>query len=342
MTSLEQIARVWFIAAPLSMLLACSEFDAPGVVLVPPDAATDVDASTNGADAAPPMPEPMPLVTDQDSLRGLAFDGSHLYWSADGQILRIDLTSGTIDVVVNVTGTASLQNIAVDETAVYWSDYTREEVLGAPKAGGNRTVLVDNLDVSPQEVAVDDTYVYWPTDDATGYVMRVEKSLVGGKGKETILQAGRGPDDIALDGSYVYWVSGSSNGDGTINRIHTETGADDVLTNPGHPFRDIAVDSTHVYAASANEVMRVDKTGGDVEILASDQSNIGQLVVDTDAVYWTLYATDGGVMRISKDDDAAVAIANDQNRHTALTIGDGQLFWIVESTIMTMETAGLE
>src|SRR6185503_18524125 len=89
--------------------------------------------------------------------------------------------------------------------------------------------------------------------------------------------------------------------------------ANQVIATIGGALRAIAIDDTHVYAARANTVVRVPKTGGTVETIASNQANIGDIALGVTSVYWTAFVANGTVMRALKAGGGLGPVALDQS-----------------------------
>jgi hypothetical protein len=156
-----------------------------------------------------------------DSLGTLLFDGATAYyaeqsygptgWAMNGSIRSIGLGGGSPTTLV--TGVDVIDEIAVDDDSLYFSDYddpanvdasSAVSFLGkAPRNGGSFVKLVDNVPGRMEGVAVGGGWVYWSHAD-DGTVNRV--STAGGD--STVVATGQGVVyELAADDAGVYWIN---------------------------------------------------------------------------------------------------------------------------------------
>jgi hypothetical protein len=113
----------------------------------------------------------------------------------------------------------------------------------------------------------------------------------------------------------------------------------EIATGQASPGK-VVVDDDHVYwvnigTGAKGSVMRLAKTGGDPQVLASDQAFPRGLVVDDTSVYWTAGVNGAGsVMKASKTGGIAVALVTGLNSPGELAGDDDHLYW-------TNRTAGI-
>jgi hypothetical protein len=197
----------------------------------------------------------------------LVADATHLYIGMyDGRILRIAKSGGTIE---ELTGRdeATLPNLAVDGTHVYWASLGMGEVGRVPKAGGAVEILARAL-TRPQQIALDDEAVYWAEEGnavagGTGNDGRIVKRSKLGGPIVVLADHQQAPNALTLAGDLVFFASG--------------------------PWGDVN-----------GAIVSVPKSGGDTLVLARRQEMIYKLVVAYDHVYFIASDyLDQGLRRVS-------------------------------------------
>jgi hypothetical protein len=282
----------------------------------------------------PDAPLPVPITVYNQSVGSFAVDGSYVYWASANQIWRLAKVGGGAAAPIATIGYTP-QSLAVDPSSIYWPEYSQERVMKIPVGGGTATVLSSNLGSSPQFVHLDAANVYWPTDGLTSAIQMVSKA--GGTAMNMITTGQ--PDAIEVDANYVYWLSGSSGTTGTINRLNKATLSNQVIGTVGGALRAIAIDDTHVYAASSDTVVRVPKTGGTVETIASNQANIGDLALGVTSVFWTSYVTNGAVMRALKTGGGLGPVAINQMMASWILVDGNTVYWSVSGKFVKVDVA---
>lgn len=287
----------------------------------------------------PPLPNdmsspgPAPLAVHNESVGSFTVDGQYVYWTSQGQIWRLaKVGSPTATPIVTIGHNP--QSLAVDSASFYWPDYSQQRVMKAPLGGGSPMVLSANLGSSPQWVHLDATNVYWPTDGVTSAIQTVSKS--GGTAM-SMITTGQ-PDAIEVDASNVYWISVSS-GTGAINRLNKATLSNQVIATMGSAWKALAIDDTHVYAASENTVVRVPKTGGTVETIATNQANVQDLALGVTSVYWTNFVADGTVMRALKTGGGLGPVAINQPMAGWILVDGNTVYWSVSGKLVKVDVA---
>lgn len=174
---------------------------------------------------------------------GIAFDGTHLWVTVSGRVVKIDPNTNTV--VADTFIGDSPAGVAYDGTHVWiavQADGTVAKVDPATAA------VIDTIDVGAGASAItfDGTYL-WVTrtnSDTVVKINRVTSTVVA------TVPLGINPYAIAFDGAHV-WVANHS--DGTISKIDPTTSAViDVVTVGGEAW-DIAYDGIHLAVASAIE-----------------------------------------------------------------------------------------
>jgi hypothetical protein len=86
--------------------------------------------------------------------------------------MKVPLAGGTPTTLYSGPGQAILLAIAIDETSVYWTDYSIGTVMRVPLGGGTATTLASGQS-NPLPIAVNATGVYWGNLSTPGTVMRL-------------------------------------------------------------------------------------------------------------------------------------------------------------------------
>jgi len=102
--------------------------------------------------------------------------------------------------------------LALDATAVYWTDYSSGVVASCAKTGcGMSPTVLAMAQANPFGIAVDSTYVYWVNSGTSGTpdgaVVRCAKAGCGGK-PTVVLPSLNTPETLALDATSLYVTTG--------------------------------------------------------------------------------------------------------------------------------------
>jgi sugar lactone lactonase YvrE len=151
---------------------------------------------------------PSPLVQSQTHPKGIATDGTHLYWStgggSTGNVMACTISNCSATAAPLVPSQNGPGNIAVDATNVYWINTGDGTVNQIPKTGGTITPLGSGQS-TPNGIAVDSSGLYW-TNSGDGMVMRYSFGATGTNPAKIAINQVM-PLPIVLDQTYVYWVA---------------------------------------------------------------------------------------------------------------------------------------
>jgi hypothetical protein len=233
-----------------------------------------------------------------------------------------------VDVVA--TGQDGAQNLAVDDTHVYWTSYVGDQVMRQPRAGGEVETIASGQD-GALGIALDATHVYW-TNDVGDQVMRRAKK--GGE-VDTIASGQDGAHGIAVDATHVYWTNRLAD---QVMRWAKEGGELDTIASEQDGPESVVVDETDVYWANVEgeEVQRRAKAGGEVETIqsgASYQTYLlqGGIAVDATHVYWTMdlggLGASGYVERRAKAGGDVSRFASVDDQPFTIVVDDTHVYW---------------
>jgi hypothetical protein len=171
--------------------------------------------------------------------------------------MKASLDTGIVTMLVgNRTGAGA---IAVDATAIYWSETGGGDTTGGRDgiakmllAGGSVVDLYNGYidsdgdgDGIPSLTGIDGRSVYfWEWKGAS--MRTIRKVPLSGGDATTVLQPIPSTGDIRVDGSHVYWVSGSA-----IMRVSVDGGTPEAIPTADQPSA-LAVDETRLYWTAAD------------------------------------------------------------------------------------------
>lgn len=193
--------------------------------------------------------------------------GSTTPSSADGAVRGSPLVGGSPTPMA--TGRLRVTSVTSDGTVTYFTERgsgSNTGVVGAVGTSGSVVELATGR-TTPTAVALYGGYVYWAEIDARK-IMRVKAD--GTSTPEAVANTCERPFALAVDTTGVYWACvgpGASGVEGSI--AHTTTapnGPVDVMMTALPSVYDLAVDATHVYAATVGAqihdgvIFRIPKT----------------------------------------------------------------------------------
>jgi hypothetical protein len=241
-------------------------------------------------DAAPfSVDQPTQLASGLTNPNALAFDGSALYFAANGtthlEIDRLDLPSLTVTPLAQ-GGTGA--QLAVDGTYVYWVESTAPAIHRVPEAGGTDETIVDAAD-GTIDVDVRDGRIYW-VDGTTAHSALPDGTDVRDLGPSGTTQV----PDVYVDADRLYWVGGglwAVDRDGGTPVELAALSSGDAVTGGGHVF---------VTQHSAPLLKQLDLDGGNPLDISTAGSTSRAAFADG-TVYFTVLAPDvhGGLWSVT-------------------------------------------
>jgi hypothetical protein len=195
--------------------------------------------------------------------------------------------------------------------------------------------------VAPSGLAVGDGTVFWTTEGASpDYVGSVfALSLSDPTATPTVIATSQKyPRALTFADGALYW---GSVGDGAIGKWTATTGSTfDVGVAPsGRPYNVVA-DSAHIYIAMevaqpdnmppSGAVARcpLDGCRGAPEILTTDAKIIVGVAVDSSALFWSVFSSDGAIYRLTLGSSSPRAIAVGQASPTNVAAFGGFVYWV--------------
>ncbi len=225
-----------------------------------------------------------------------------------GAVLRLpkDGSGGGI-VFTGNAGEPQADTIAASASSLYVLQYDPtlaiegSRILRMAKDGGGATDIAP--DSGPVTLNLDPRSVFWLVS-ATDKPVIVEHLETAAPGTTTAVYALSANDDlptvsadIAVDDGFVYWItSAATSAAAEIVARKREASASAVAIYRGAPedtLANVTLDATHVYFIETRDssLLRVPKSGGEVEKLLVGLKAPSGLVVDATSIYLTVEAT---------------------------------------------------
>lgn len=190
------------------------------------------------------------------ALRGIAVDGTHVYWAdANGFIAKRPKDGGPLETLASTAVNAT--EIAVDTTHVFWT--TRNTMMAnvdniyriekQPMPNAMPVALLTPMVELPDRIALDDAYVYF-TMGQGHVVARVSKTNPPNAAFNLLQNnflAGLEALGLAISATDLYWTGHDMNAQ--VRTRALPPGPDTVTVLPGPPayYHDVAVDAENVY-----------------------------------------------------------------------------------------------
>jgi hypothetical protein len=246
----------------------------------------------------------------------IALDVGHVYWTDSregGGIYRIakDAPEGTPPELLAGNQNAAV-GIAVDATYVYWAAAPRVWRLRLDAEGGSATPEAldrdgDQVICGPPPAAedasiaqagfvrVDDEWAFTTEPTTNGRVWKL--SLEHLFNPCVLARDMATPLGLAVAGDWVFFTTFDAEDGGIWQVSRNGVGAHELVPHQRGPA-DLTTDDLYYYWTSVTDgTIRRGWINPPprVEVLAEGETNVNSLAVDATHVYWTIYATDGGV-----------------------------------------------
>lgn len=193
--------------------------------------------------------------------------GSTTQTSPDGEVRGRPLSGGTVAPLA--TGRVNVTSVTSDGTSTYFTEHGATASAGvvATFAADGGVVPLATGRSTPTAVASYGGYLYW-AETAERKIVRTKGD--GSGSVEQIANTDEKPFALAVDASGVYWACvgpGASGVEGSVaHTTLTPNGPVDVMMKHLQLVYDLAVDATHVYAATVGaqiedgKIVRIPKT----------------------------------------------------------------------------------
>jgi hypothetical protein len=241
-------------------------------------------------------------------------DGTFVFWTdfgdPKGTVQRIN-TDGTAAWTV-ASSQGAPDGLALDQTAVYWVDFTSGTIMRANKDGSNVYAIAQMPGANFFWIAVDGTDVYVSNDvdpNGGGGIYRAPKTGVPDAGPPTLVAGQRGwPRGLQVDQSYVYWCEDEPTTPyrGNIERAPKDGGPPVTLatTDGGYDYPWIMrSDSTAIYWRNLYNdlaIYKINKDGTGFTALTPPETAV-DIAVDDQAVYYSVGGTAGNIVVLPKN-----------------------------------------
>jgi hypothetical protein len=271
----------------------------------------------------------------------IALDAAHIYWLNITWLARIDKNGAGTTPVHLTTTVAHPRALSVLSDRIYYGQLAEHPTIKSlPLLGGAESAIADDW-IGGGDFAVNGAEIYWTVFDSWLAMGRIMKSTTGG-GPSTVLAPDRwNPASLSVDAGYLYWteytdvnVMPPAPTLGGVVRASLATGAVETLY-AGHDISVIALDDLYVYFLNTGEsgatngsVLRVLKSGGAAETLASGIGGLSGIALDTSQVYFTS-KTAQEVRAVPKSGGPTKLLASTPDGSPgALAVDDLSVYWV--------------
>jgi sugar lactone lactonase YvrE len=232
--------------------------------------------------------------------------------------------------IVLANGQGNATSTQLDSTSVYWVQEATGSVMKVPINGGTpQTLAVGGGGVN--FITIDSTSVYF-ANEFNGEVM---KAPLDGDGGQTVtlssVGSGASPAGLAVDAVNLYWTN--LNG-GTVDAVPLGGGSTTTLAAGLTAPILITLDAQNVYVPCGDGTIHaIPKAGGDGgigNVLVSGQGadGISGIAVDSQHVYWSTNAVDGGVFMAPLAGGSPTQLVGSQNQAGSIAIDTANVYWV--------------
>jgi hypothetical protein len=167
---------------------------------------TVMQCAKNGCSLTPTM-----VASTQMTPTEIAVDAAHVYWTnaGDGTVMQADIGGGNVK-PVDSSGMAGAHGIAVDLTAVYYTQSTIGSVTAVPFAGTKYDVATGQAHA--WGLAIDATDAYWADSQSVANGGGIKKAPLAGGGPTVTRATNQAfPLCVAVDATTIYWIDAGGN-----------------------------------------------------------------------------------------------------------------------------------
>jgi len=285
------------------------------------------------------------IASSMGNAQSLVLDRDNVYWAAPAaRMLMLTPRDGSPTVGIEAPAGGPYRLVA-DAHSVYFSGNDGGYVAAFYKDTGSVVLLVSEQR-SPQSIAVTGSGIYF-SDPAEGTIKRslfdvtAPDEVSSGSALETIATGISAGGDLAVDDDWLYY---SDSGRGEINAIALATGQPRQLTQGrAHPGALLARGGflyflelgTPEAGYGDGRLLRVPRTGGDVQVLVEELDAPTGLAADTASVYVSTRGNDANGFRgriVRRADSGEVStLATDQAEAISIAVDDRAVFWTVDT-----------
>jgi hypothetical protein len=235
--------------------------------------------------------------------------------------------------------------VALDDTAVYWTNSGNGTVWRANKDGGGRMQLAGGQQ-TPWVIAVRRGQVYWSQNGSGGAIVTVPAT--GGVARE-LSGPQPSPRGLAIDDSYVYFVTEDPDA-GTVQRMLLDGGDLSILASDQQSPKEVVLTPAAIFWSNPGDgtIMRLPMAaaGVDPTIVASGLGTPFGLATDGTFLYWTSHPTStpdaGAVGRASFDGKQKQFLASAQPLPRGIAVDATYAYFTneVEGTVKRVPVGG--
>ena len=225
-----------------------------------------------------------------------ALDRDYVYWSDNyNQLLRVRKRGGPLELIGTALGIDSFRSpIVATDSDVFIAevrDPRHGQLVVFPKSVAPARELGP---ATPTSMAMDGARIFWTQQEPERGVFSMGKD---GSGPVNLVREVDAPDLLVIDESRVYWSSSTQ-----LLTIKKDGSDRRVLVSTGDFVSSLAVDDTHLYYVMSDGIHRVTKSGDSTKLLVAMERAFW-IVVDADAIYWTVLPAEGPrkLMRLRKE-----------------------------------------